>query len=116
MPLVEHIRDAGPDDVRALCDLQLRAAWDEDLPNLTAHPDAVEVPPDAIADGRVRVAVGGGIRLGYAVVLPVRDGACELDDLFVERAFMHRGIGRLLVDDALRWARERGASCMEVTA
>ena len=37
----------------------------------------------AIADGRVRVAAdASGRLLGFSVVLPIRDGRCELDDLF----------------------------------
>jgi len=84
---------------------------------LAANPDAIEPPHRAIADGRVRVAVdSGGRRLGFSVVLPVRDGRCELDDLFVEPDSMRRGVGRLLVRDVATRAAAAGASHVDVIA
>jgi GNAT superfamily N-acetyltransferase len=50
------------------------------------------------------------------VVLPLEDGACELDDLFVEPDRMHLGAGRMLVDDVATRAATAGASRIDVIA
>ena len=110
MPVVALIRDARPDEAPALESLQRRASdvWEEYRAQLAAHPDAIAGPHQAIAEGRVRVAVGAAGRwLGFSMVLPVEDGRCELDDLFVEPDRMRQGVGRILVADdreALRWS------------
>jgi GNAT superfamily N-acetyltransferase len=111
--VVDAIRDARPDEAPALAALQRRSAdvWDEYRAQLAANPDAIEPPPRAIADGRVRVAAdASGRLLGFSVVLPIRDGRCELDDLFVEPEWMRRGVGRLLVADLTARAAAAGAS------
>jgi ribosomal protein S18 acetylase RimI-like enzyme len=117
--VVELIRDARPDEAFALEALQRRSSdvWEEDRAQLAAHPDVIEPPHQAIAEGRVRVAVdASGRRLGFSVVLSVRDGRCELDDLFVEPDSMRQGIGRLLVDDVVMRAAATGASHVDVIA
>ena len=119
MAVVALIRDARPDEASALEALQRRSSdvWDEYRAQLAANPDAIEPPHEAIADGRVRVAVdAAGRRLGFSVVLPVRDGRCELDDLFVEPDSMRLGVGRLLVDDVATRAAASGASHVDVIA
>ena len=116
---VDAIRDARPDEAPALAALQRRSAdvWDEYRAQLAANPDAIEPPHRAIADGRVRVAAdASGRLLGFSVVLPIRDGRCELDDLFVEPEWMRRGVGRLLVADLTARAAAAGASHVDVIA
>ena len=56
---LELIRDARPDEASALEALQRRSSdvWEEYRAQLAANPDAIEPPHQAIADGRVRVAV-----------------------------------------------------------
>jgi ribosomal protein S18 acetylase RimI-like enzyme len=117
--VVASIRDARPDEALALEALQRRSSevWEEYRAQLAANPDAIEPPHRAIADGRVRIAVDAlGRRLGFSVVLPVRGGRCELDDLFVEPDSMGLGIGRLLVDDVVTRAAAAGASHLDVIA
>jgi ribosomal protein S18 acetylase RimI-like enzyme len=117
--VVDAIRDARPDEALALAALQRRSAdvWDEYRAQLAANPDAIEPPHRAIADGRVRVAAdASGRLLGFSVVLPIRDGRCELDDLFVEPEWMRRGVGRLLVADLTARAAAAGASHVDVIA
>jgi len=116
---VDAIRDARPDEAPALAALQRRSAdvWDEYRAQLAANPDAIEPPHQAIADGRVRVAAdASGRLLGFSVVLPIRDGRCELDDLFVEPEWMRQGVGRLLVADLTARAAAAGASHVDVIA
>jgi GNAT superfamily N-acetyltransferase len=117
--VVDAIRDARPEEAPALAALQRRSAdvWDEYRAQLAANPDAIEPPHRAIADGRVRVAAdASGRLLGFSVVLPIRDGRCELDDLFVEPEWMRRGVGRLLVADLTARAAAAGASHVDVIA
>lgn len=117
--VVDAIRDARPEEAPALAALQRRSAdvWEEYRAQLAANPDAIEPPHRAIADGRVRVAAdASGRLLGFSVVLPIRDGRCELDDLFVEPEWMRRGVGRLLVADLTARAAAAGASHVDVIA
>jgi len=119
MPEPVFIRDALPDEASALESLQRRASdvWAEYRDQLAAHRDAITPPHQAIAEGRVRVAVdASGHRLGFSVVLPVENGRCELDDLFVEPDWMRQGVGRMLVDDVRTRAGAAGASFVDVTA
>ena len=118
MSIVALIRDARADEAFALEALQRRASdvWEEYRAQLAAHPDAITPPHQAIAEGRVRVAVdAAGRRLGFSTVLPVA-GRCELDDLFVEPEWMRRGVGRVLVDDLATRARTAGARYVDVIA
>jgi len=112
------IRAARGDEREALEELQRRSSMHEPMyrAQLEAHPDAIELPAEQIAAGHVRVAELDGKLAGFSVLLE-RDGdACELDGLFVEPASMRHGIGRRLIDDAARLARERGATWIEVVA
>jgi GNAT superfamily N-acetyltransferase len=112
------IRDARAAEQGALTELQRRASmhWDAYRDQLVAHPDAVELPADQIENGLVRVAELGADVVGFAVLLRPAGGACELDGLFVEPGRMGAGLGRALVEDAMRIARERGATRIEVVA
>jgi ribosomal protein S18 acetylase RimI-like enzyme len=119
MASVDRIRDAQLDDAVALEGLHRRSSdvWDEDRVHLAACPEAIEPPHQAIREGRVRVAVDdAGRRLGFSVVLPVADGTCELDDLFVEPDSMGLGVGRLLVVDVAARATAAGAIRVTVIA
>jgi ribosomal protein S18 acetylase RimI-like enzyme len=115
-PQGARIRDATPNEKADLEALQLRASlvWEEYRAPLLANPDAIELPAGAIEAGRVRVAVAEDAPAGFSVVMPVIDGACELDGLFVEPELMGRGIGRELIADVV--ARSDAATRLEVTA
>ena len=112
------VRPALPSERQALEALQLRASSHATryAEQLRAHPDAIAIPPDQIAAGLVRVADADGQVAGFAVLLPPAGGACELDGIFVDPGQMGRGIGRLLIDDAVAIARRAGAVAIEVTA
>jgi len=119
MSIAAHVRDARPDEAFALEALHRRSSdvWEEYRAQLAAHPDAIEAPHHAIAEGRVRVAVDTSSRLlGFSIVKPLEGGRCELDDLFVEPDSMGRGVGRLLVDDVASRASAAGASHVDVVA
>ncbi|MBV8527596.1 MAG: GNAT family N-acetyltransferase [Candidatus Dormibacteraeota bacterium] len=114
-----EIRDAETSEVDVLEDVMRRASlvWEEYRDDLLAHPDVIDVPLRDIEDGNVRVATGLLRVLGFSsLVAGRREGAAELDGLFVDPAFMRRGIGRALVHDARVLARSRGCRRIEVTA
>ena len=112
------IRLARPSEREALEGLQRRSSMDGPMyrAQLAAHPDAVRLPAEQIAAGLVRVAEHDGAVVGFAVLLAADGDACELDGLFVEPGRMRGGIGRLLVEDAKRIARARGATRIDVVA
>lgn len=112
------IRPAEAAEREALEQLQRRSSMHHPLyrAQLAAHADAIELPADQIAHGHVRVAEREGVVVGFAVLLECSGEACELDGLFVEPARMRGGVGRRLVADARRLARERGAQQIDVVA
>ena len=117
--IVHRIRDARPAEAAALASLQRRSSdvWEEYRAQLAASPGLIEPPHEAIAEGRVRVAVDApGRRLGFSVVLAAEGDRVELDDLFVEPDSMGRGVGRLLVADVVSRAAAVPATGVDVTA
>jgi GNAT superfamily N-acetyltransferase len=111
------VRDAGPADLAALRDVYRRASLSNegDRMNLLANPDALEFPGLGGDDRRTRVATAGGRIVGFATSVPA-GAVIELDDLFVDPAWMRRGAGRALVLDAVAIARDLEARRIEVTA
>jgi GNAT superfamily N-acetyltransferase len=113
MAVIAEIRCAEPLERGALGELLGRSSWvwAEDRTVLEAHPDALGVAPDAIAQRRVRVAVGKGGELpGFSVVAEGGRGVCELDDLFVDPEMLRRGVGRVLVEDTCANALRAGGA------
>ena len=112
------IRDARPDEVAALEALQRRASdvWEEYREQLAKHPEAIALDIALVRARRVRVFEKDGLRVGFSVLLPAREGACELDGLFVEPAAMRGGVGRALIADAAEQVRGEGASRISVIA
>jgi GNAT superfamily N-acetyltransferase len=112
------IRLARVDERSFLTELQRRASlmWADDRPFLLANPDAIDLPADQIAEGRVSVFEETGRATGFVVVLPRDDGSAQLDGLFVEPDRWGRGIGRRLVDHALDRARAGAAVSLNLVA
>jgi GNAT superfamily N-acetyltransferase len=112
------IRDARAADRARLNDLKRLASMYSPTyrEQLAAHPELLEVSAEQIDRGMMRVAEQAGVAIGFAVLLSEADGACELDGLFVAPERMRAGVGRLLVEDAKRIARDRGAARIEVVA
>lgn len=96
--------------------LQRRASLNNpgDRDALLANPDAIELPIEQIAEGRVFVTEREGVVVGFAAVVPRLDGGAELDALFVEPHLWKRGIGRRLVDHIAVVARDGAASFLHV--
>jgi ribosomal protein S18 acetylase RimI-like enzyme len=119
MPPISEIRLATPSEGGAINELHRRSSyvWEADRVHLDAHPDALGIAAEAIAGGRVRVALGrGGEILGFCVVNSTARDECELEDLFVEPDFFRQGIGRALVEDAAVRAERDGYREMTVVS
>src|SRR3954447_13198101 len=112
------IRSARVSERDGLEQLQRRSSVQRPMyrAQLAAHPDAIALPAEQLAAGLVRVAEQEGAVVGFAVMLERTGDACELDGLFVEPDRMRAGVGRRLVEDATRIARERGAARIQVVA
>jgi GNAT superfamily N-acetyltransferase len=110
------IRLALPSEKLELERLQMRAALENegDRDALLAHPDAIQLPVEQIAGGRVFVSEWEGVIVGFAAIEPREDGESELDGLFVEPCMQRRGIGQSLLEHCAEVARKRGATAIHV--
>ena len=113
-----NIRFGALEERADLEELQRRASlvWEEYRADLLAHPDAIQLPLSQLQENRVRVAAFGSRRVGFSVVIPKSADVSELDGLFVEPDHWGIGIGRALITDAVRLARDQGAGAIEVIA
>lgn len=112
------IETARPDQRAGLIDLQRRASLAHDAYReaLLAHPEAVDLPAEQIADGSVLVAEGDGAIVGFIAVLPLGDGQGELDGLFVDPGHWRKGIGRMLLAAGEAQMRGQGVRLLTVIA
>jgi GNAT superfamily N-acetyltransferase len=110
------IRPAVMSERQALESLQRRASLNNprDRGALLANRDAIELPPDQIAAGRVFVAERDGATVGFSGVLPRNDPEMDLDGLFVEPHLFGHGIGRLLVAYCVVFARAQASAALHV--
>ena len=91
---------------------------------LLFHPDAIDIPLEQIAAGRVFVLERSESVAGFSAILPRADttrgafvqyyGDTELDALFVEPSIQRRGIGRMLVEHCAKVARSFGSTSLHV--
>jgi len=114
---VFRVRQGVPADLPALTNVFVRASLSNrgDREALLAHPEALVMEPDGVAEGRTRVATQTDDIVGFATTV-LLDGALDLQDLFVDPDWMRHGIGRALVRDTADIARRRGIESVVVTA
>jgi GNAT superfamily N-acetyltransferase len=111
------IRTAAIAERQVLEALQLRASLtnDGDRELLLANPDAISIPLEQLAAGRVFVSELNGVMVGFSAIEPRVDGETELDALFVEPNIRRQGIGRLMVEYCAEVARKQGCAALHVT-
>jgi GNAT superfamily N-acetyltransferase len=109
------IRLARPEEREELEALQRRAslALDEYREQLTAEPDAIQLPIEQIERGEVIVAELYDRLAGFAAML-VDEDVFELVGLFVDPDLWRRGIGAALIDIAVHQARRLGLAMMVI--
>ncbi|HEX5096911.1 MAG TPA: GNAT family N-acetyltransferase [Acidimicrobiia bacterium] len=109
------IRDAQPDDLRALswCAYHSKAHWGYDEAFMAACVDELTIRPEHLATHVLRVAPRGSEVAGFhGVVLDGDDS--ELEWLFVAPDAMGHGIGRALLGDACAIARHAGVRQLRI--
>ena len=113
-----RVRAATADDLPSLREVYRRASLSnaDDAPALLAHPQFLVLPEAEVLAGNTRVAVDeDDVVVGFATAVgsgPLR----ELEDLFVEPRHQRRGVGALLVADAVALLRADGAVRLDVVA
>ena len=110
--------DGTAHDATALSELALRSKgyWGYDAAFLEACRDELTLTADQVAATRVVRAPGGAVR-GFHLLAPDRAGdpdRGELLMLFVDPPAIGSGVGRVLVDDAIRHAARLGWSALRV--
>lgn len=114
-----RIRAARPGDTAAMEGVYERASLSNagDRAALLAHPEALRLSEDLVTRGRARVAtLTDGTVVGFASTRPTGTRVLELDDLFVEPAWMRRGVAATLMNAIGGEAAAEGAARVEVTA
>ena len=89
------VRTAVAAEREVLEALQLRASLtnEGDREALLANPDAIAIPSEQIAAGRVFVAELSGATVGFSAIESRSDGGIELDALFVDPTIRRHGVG-----------------------
>jgi ribosomal protein S18 acetylase RimI-like enzyme len=86
-----------------------------DRENLLAHPEYLVLGTEGLAGGRTYVVEQDSKLVGFATWAET-PGGVELDDLFVDPAYMRRGIATALVRHIVDVLRARGVRRLEVVA
>lgn len=99
-----------------MVELELRAESDPtkywDL-LLLADPSEVLVR-EYLADGKLYAASWDGVTVGIFVLLPIEDILWELKNIAVSPEWQGKGVGKVLLAEAISTARDLGAVCLEV--
>ncbi|MDX1650682.1 MAG: GNAT family N-acetyltransferase [Myxococcota bacterium] len=105
-----RIRRAWPHEAPVLSALAVRskASWGYGPAEMAVFERELRVAPDALARGRAFVFEAGGRVAGFYTLEDEADAGLELGHLFVEPAFMGRGVGTRLLEHARAQARRAG--------
>ncbi len=112
------IRAAVTDDADFLSALALRskAHWGYSAQFLEACRQELRYTAQQIDSSRYSFAVAelGGAIVGFYAIEKLSAIASELEALFVERAYIGQGIGRVLMEHAKRTAKAQGAEVLVI--
>jgi len=111
------VRPAWADEGPALTELAMeaKARWGYDEAFMALCRDELTITGRRIGCERVRVAEVGGIAAGFSA-MKAGEGKASIEDLFVSPRFMGTGLGQILVDDFLDYARRHGIAAVHVEA
>lgn len=107
-------REAELDDLTALC-IRSKAYWGYDAAFMAACREEMTLRPSDLVDARLGVAVKDGTAGGMAQV-GLEGEIADLDRLYVDPAFMGKGLGRALFRWAIEQAGLQGARAMTIEA
>lgn len=105
-----RIRPFAPGDARVFHDLNME--WLTAFFHVEAKDEATLSDPVGTIlapGGQILLADLAGRAVGCVALLPMPDGAYEVAKMAVAPNAQGRGVGRLLLEAAIAWARERGA-------
>ena len=113
-PAPTRVRAARPDEAEQLRAIATAAKrhWGYDAERVRAWAAALDFRTQPLGRKEVYVADVRGCAVGWAAAIG-RDGVFWLDDLWIEPAWMRRGIGAELFRHAAARGRQRGAARME---
>jgi GNAT superfamily N-acetyltransferase len=109
-----RVRDGREQDFPRLRELAIdaKAHWGYDRGRVEAWAEGGDFEPESLSARLVYVAEADGAAIGWAALIP-RGQVGWLEDLWVEPAWIGRGVGRLLFEHVAAQARERGARRLE---
>jgi GNAT superfamily N-acetyltransferase len=109
-----RIRAAEPQDADRLRQIftAAKGSWGYDVDLVREAAADLDLSPEALRTKDVSVAEVGAESVGFVALVPGSD-VWLLDDLWVDPAWMGRGIGRMLFTYASDRAREAGAHRLE---
>lgn len=108
------MRDGREQDFARLREIAVdaKAYWGYDRRRVEEWAEAGDFEPDSLRARLLFVAEAGGEPIGWAALIP-RGEVGWLEDLWVEPAWIGRGVGRLLFEHVAGRARELGARRLE---
>jgi ribosomal protein S18 acetylase RimI-like enzyme len=120
------VRRARPDEWRVLRELRLRALADAPEAFASTLADEAAAPEELwrrraeegaglvnlIAETGGARSPGAGVGMATVKLEPDKGGRAHLLGMWVDPAYRGRGLATALLDDAVGWARDRGASEM----
>jgi GNAT superfamily N-acetyltransferase len=92
--------------------LEAKAHWGYDRERVEEWARAGDFEPESLRARLLYVAEGEGRPVGWAALIP-RGEVGWLEDLWVEPAWIGRGVGRTLFERVAAEARQRGARRLE---
>ena len=112
--MVPVIRSARADEAVALSELAMRSKASWGYSHALMESFRAELTLSAVDLEHVIVIDIDGATGGFYSLQPVSKTRAELGHLFVEPTLQRRGLGRLMIADALERARARGFRSLEI--
>lgn len=105
------VRPARLADITELSAIKIRTSlmWPPFRQTLMDDPEWIEIPTQAIADGRTLVIEARGETAGFATLEHRPDGDCEFHNIFVDPGHWGSPTPRRLIDALVDLATARGA-------
>lgn len=119
IPLAPTIRRARIDECDRLTKLTFRskAHWGYDDAFMASIKSELEVRPAKFEpDFHVYVLEENGKLLGFCSLIPTGRETVEMEDLFLEPAYIGKGYGKMLWDFSVNLARELGYTTLTLVA
>lgn len=108
------IRAAHEHEAAALSDLALRSKASWGYPPSMMEAFEAELTLTVLDLDEVFVLEVDGVRAGFYSLQVLSEARAEVGHLFLEPALRRRGLGRLMITDALRRAAARGLQALEI--